>query len=820
MNDNHTKKSSGLSRHIKVSLYKKASPLLHSFNLRLYLRQYRGECRPALADFVFVNIFIIFLSLGSYHANGEQEREKSETKEHKELYKAASEKVIKGQFRSAANLLAKSSDPSDFTGLRNALKEAATGIRTIHNSLKTQVGEKIRIRLSDNSVQIKLHGVTGKRIMATPGGGKAMKTISIFQLAIPEFEQRLPEFSKKGKSLFLGAVAFKKEKYDKALEWFSKAGTLSTPLSNAVRQKGGGQKVKDDSTDQQKEKDIVQNGYKPRLDGELGKLEKRLFESRGLANDSAIARGFMLACLAKDKPEEGLKVLEDFIRRYFNANKDKVIYKSTEMDAVIAACDSWLMLTNCFKNGSGFEKRAPLIWLLNSNKRLGIVSQATSEGVDWPQAANIIEKLFNHDPETRDKFFELILAFAVVWDDDRPFLHHQAGNHKLSYDPNLTARYDHFKKLYEGASGVPYEWLNWRTLALVVDTPVPISELKWVRNEIHGSRSSWGKKYKDIEYDHERLENGAYDWNNGPYTLESIQKDGGICVDQAYYGTMTARAWGIPAMQFTGRGKRGYHAWFGYMESQRSWNLSAGRYEYDNYTVGKTIEPRTNGKMTDHEATVFCDPVFRTRDFHIARRLCRIARVCNKFELDEHTKLFLDKALRRVEIYRTAWDLLEKYHKRNNDIKGLLEVLDERKKKFSRYPGQRCDIALRKARIMRENGELKGAYDFLEDVQRFLARRRYDLANRIFMTRMEILEKHGKKEKKMEIFEEYLQDNADQGAKLLDLAERYVEFVSKINQTKEGARFMDNFVSRVDGDEETKAKFNRLLKRAERNAGE
>lgn len=74
-----------------------------------------------------------------------------------------------------------------------------------------------------------------------------------------------------------------------------------------------------------------------------------------------------------------------------------------------------------------------------------------------------------------------------------------------------------------------------------------------------------------IRYDEPRLRSGDYVWTYGNYLMKTIDTKGGLCVDQAYLTTHTAKAKGIPSIMFMGQGNSGAHAWKGAMKSYGNW---------------------------------------------------------------------------------------------------------------------------------------------------------------------------------------------------------------------------------------------------------
>jgi hypothetical protein len=52
---------------------------------------------------------------------------------------------------------------------------------------------------------------------------------------------------------------------------------------------------------------------------------------------------------------------------------------------------------------------------------------------------------------------------------------------------------------------------------------------------------------------------------------------------------------------FTGAGRDGWHAWFGYLDQDGHWQLDAGRYANQQFVTGIAIDPQTWGPISDHE---------------------------------------------------------------------------------------------------------------------------------------------------------------------------------------------------------------------------
>jgi hypothetical protein len=127
----------------------------------------------------------------------------------------------------------------------------------------------------------------------------------------------------------------------------------------------------------------------------------------------------------------------------------------------------------------------------------------------------------------------------------------------------------------------------------LVDSKVELSELQYAQaNTI--PYDHFDQAFFSIRYDESRVSGSmAFSWPLATYTLAGIEKNGGICVDQAYYASEIGKGRGIPTIYFTGQGTEGGHAWFGYLMRDGKWNLDCGRYASQNYPHGYALDPQT-----------------------------------------------------------------------------------------------------------------------------------------------------------------------------------------------------------------------------------
>jgi tetratricopeptide (TPR) repeat protein len=238
--------------------------------------------------------------------------------------------------------------------------------------------------------------------------------------------------------------------------------------------------------------------------------------------------------------------------------------------------------------------------------RVQEILQTLKPGDFTPAVMQNLRRLHEHNRENFSKYFSLALALAVVFDQNPPpdWPHHQVSRESLPVDEQtLEQRFDFWvqshenRKLYADPTRLGADQLKF-----VVDALVPQEELQFGQERLRFARASFDKAYSAIRYDHDRVKREQYDWPKGqPYSLEEIQKVGGICVDQAYFAMIAGKARGIPTLYFTGQGAAGGHAWFGFLRSDTQWNMDAGRYENQNYAVGAALDPQVWERITDHE---------------------------------------------------------------------------------------------------------------------------------------------------------------------------------------------------------------------------
>jgi tetratricopeptide (TPR) repeat protein len=250
----------------------------------------------------------------------------------------------------------------------------------------------------------------------------------------------------------------------------------------------------------------------------------------------------------------------------------------------------------------------------------------------------------------------------------------------------MIERYTYFlesdkkNKLKTDLSRLPAWALIW-----IVDAPVPPSELVWARDHIKCHRRKWADTYNMVKYRMEKITKNKTIHED--YTLKEILKEGGICVDQAYFGAITAKANGIPAMSFTGLGQRGAHAWFGYMSADNEWNMSAGRYASDKFATGYTVDPQTGMQIKEHSLDILTDKQRYSPDYLKASRLTWLAAVFQDQGRDEEFEPLLLLALATCSRHLETWEYYLSYLKQAKTTEEQWRtVLKDMRRIFKDYP--------------------------------------------------------------------------------------------------------------------------------------
>ncbi len=211
----------------------------------------------------------------------------------------------------------------------------------------------------------------------------------------------------------------------------------------------------------------------------------------------------------------------------------------------------------------------------------------------------------------------LALAIALVYDTPPPreWPHWQVTEGALPRRlPLPAAAFDFFiEGQREGLALHRLDKLDAGELRFLVDLAAAPEELRWARARLRTPLARLDETYSMINYRVDRAEAGVYVWPWRSYALDEILREGGICVDQAYFATQAGKARGVPTLLFGGAGRDGRHAWFGYLGTGGKWVMDAGRYEEQRFVTGEALDPQTWNVITDHELAFLSEGFWHER---------------------------------------------------------------------------------------------------------------------------------------------------------------------------------------------------------------
>jgi hypothetical protein len=255
---------------------------------------------------------------------------------------------------------------------------------------------------------------------------------------------------------------------------------------------------------------------------------------------------------------------------------------------------------------------------------------------DMPKALGILLRLEQAAAADLKEYAALGVAFAVVHDQPFPkdWPHHQVDQDDVPFgDEDPVARFRDYVRAHR-ARNLEHDprTLSVHELKFVVDSRISLDELAWARKEVKFPLGKFERAFSSIQYDYSRIRRQAFDWRGGKYLLAEIRKQGGICVDQAYFAAVAGKAKGIPTLYFTGQGAGGGHAWFGFMAKPGKWEPDCGRYESQNYPVGEAVDPQTWRPINDSQLELMVADLPRKAEYAAARSALAWARMNMKRE--------------------------------------------------------------------------------------------------------------------------------------------------------------------------------------------
>ncbi|HWA28438.1 MAG TPA: hypothetical protein VG734_22505 [Lacunisphaera sp.] len=327
------------------------------------------------------------------------------------------------------------------------------------------------------------------------------------------------------------------------------------------------------------------------------------------------------------------------------------------------------------------------------------------------EVLSILQKIHAQNADLFTSYGSLALAIAVVYDvPPPPFWPHgqvtaAALPRKLPPPEKVFAYFaqlDRTNGTLQKLGRLPADELKF-----LVDLVAPFPELDWARKNVPPGLADLGKAYEMIKYRKDRLAANAYEWPGPTYALPLILQQGGICVDQAYFASTAGKAKGIPTILFLGAGLDGRHAWFGYLDANKQWQLDCGRFAEQKFVVGVARNPQTWGNINDHEM------LFITERFR-ALPTYKLSVMNAAFALDYLQEGKTDQALKaaREAVNRdrrnfAAWQILLQAQeaKAPADLRARETILRDAVLAAQKYPDLEIALSRQLIEVLRARGE-------------------------------------------------------------------------------------------------------------------
>jgi hypothetical protein len=234
------------------------------------------------------------------------------------------------------------------------------------------------------------------------------------------------------------------------------------------------------------------------------------------------------------------------------------------------------------------DRKRFVSWLLEEKTFTYDLLLYLNDGDDIVRMWEIVYALRRKSRKTAERYRNLVIAFAVVWDSkaprDRPLL--DAYSH---YTSNAS-------KMRVSVRSMPPDILQY-----VVDSERSREERKWAFERFR-SISDVERLYKMPKYDVASFETGSeLAIDKHEQTLQNILKYGGVCRHQAVFAADVGKACGTPTVFIGGGSSSGLaHAWVGYLRKRGKryiWDRDTGRIGKESVTYGMIRYPQSGRQV-------------------------------------------------------------------------------------------------------------------------------------------------------------------------------------------------------------------------------
>lgn len=347
---------------------------------------------------------------------------------------------------------------------------------------------------------------------------------------------------------------------------------------------------------------------------------------------------------------------------------------------------------------------------------------------DRAAAASIYVSLYRDMPDTFPDYRHLAAAFAIVFDQEFPsnWPHHQVDSRAVPIgDTEVSKRFEYYVNANE-ARDMEYDLKELPAYLAkhIVDSKIELSEFTWIQEETKFNLRKIAGAFSYIIYDHPRVTNNdQYVWPHASYRLSDIKQLNGICVDQAYFGSMAGKALGIPTLYFSGQGAGGGHAWIGYLEEEDEWNTEVGRHASGNYPVGNALDPQTWRLINDAQLAQLSEGLEGEPAYHPARQLMMLAAFYS--ETPEYTQ-FIQAARTTMPELIEPWFAEAKLLQQQEGTSALKAHLRAWIDQFDDQVDYKVEAQTMLVEILKQEND-PAAGDLQKDIVRQNRKKRFDL---------------------------------------------------------------------------------------------
>ncbi len=349
-----------------------------------------------------------------------------------------------------------------------------------------------------------------------------------------------------------------------------------------------------------------------------------------------------------------------------------------------------------------------------------------------PVVLTRLQQLRRAHPAAWPAYRSLMLAFALVHDQREPSFwpHQQVPSRSVPRTTeDVAGQFDYFYRANE-ARKLEHDLrrLSAAELKFLVDAPVPREEFEWAAKNVRARPDKFDRVLDMVRYDRNRAESGVFMWPHGTYRLGNIELTGGICTDQSYFACIAGKAKGIPTIYFAGQGQDGGHAWFGYLRGNGKWELDAGRFFEQRYTIGQALDPQTWQPISDHELLYLSGRALRAPGHDAALGDLAMAELFQRRGDLERAGAAADSARFYSPDYVAAWEAKEQVLTAANEPEALRAHYAAAIEQFRREEDLRVRYQTRLAGLEREGGDARAASDLEARMIRENRRQRADLS--------------------------------------------------------------------------------------------